>query len=108
MRPRLAQANVPRQARAMLTIPMESKAEKGSRKESRRVSLPNCPYCNSDSVRRSRRRPEDGAVRSLFCKAYRCLDCTRRFFRPSTRRVLGAAGVAALIFTVLLVLAWSV
>jgi len=40
---------------------------------------PKCPSCQSDHLRRSRHRPEDGVWRSIFYTAYRCRDCGRRF-----------------------------
>jgi hypothetical protein len=65
-----------------------------------------CPYCKSDDVRRSHRRAEDGVRRVLFCKAYRCLACQNRFFRPSTWRLFGAAATAALALTIVLTIPW--
>jgi hypothetical protein len=44
--------------------------------------------------------------RLLFCKAYRCLECGKRFFRLSKRRLLGAAVTAALVLTVVMAVAW--
>ena len=54
-----------------------------------------CPSCQSDHLRRSRHRPEDGLWRSLFYTAYRCRDCGRRFQRLTSGLLMGVA-VAAL------------
>ena len=70
------------------------------------VSALSCPNCKSDLLRRSRRRADDGVRRLLFCKAYRCLLCQARFFRLSTRRLLGAGVAAALVLTIALTVAW--
>ena len=60
----------------------------------------NCQYCKSDHLRRSRRRANDGVGPLLFCKAYRCLACEKRFFRLSIWRLLGAAVTVALVLTI--------
>ena len=70
------------------------------------MSALNCPHCQSDLLRRSRRRAEDGLGRLLFCKAYRCLHCQERFFRLSTGRLFSAAVAVALVLTVGLTVAW--
>ena len=50
---------------------------------------PRCPSCQSDNLRRSRHRPDDGIWRSLFYTAYRCRQCGRRFQALSSRLGLG-------------------
>jgi len=61
---------------------------------------PKCPSCQSDHLRRSRHRPEDGLWRSLFYTAYRCRDCGRRFQRLTSGLLMGmtVAGVLAATF----------
>jgi hypothetical protein len=59
-------------------------------------SMIKCPSCDSDRLRRSRFRPEDGLWRSIFYTAYRCRNCGRRFQRLTRGLLLGAAGVTAL------------
>ena len=53
-----------------------------------------CPSCQSDHLRRSRHRPEDGLWRSLFYTAYRCRDCGRRFQRLTSGLLLGVTVTA--------------
>jgi len=55
-----------------------------------------CPYCQSERVRRSRFRPEDGLWRSIFYSAYRCRSCSERF-QVLTRGLLLGATVTALL-----------
>ena len=55
----------------------------------------NCPSCQSDRLRRSRFRPEDGLWRSIFYTAYRCRACGKRFHQLTRGPLLGAAVVAA-------------
>jgi len=58
-----------------------------------------CPACNSESVRRSRRRRSDGQLRAAFFKAYRCRKCRNRFWRLANAPALGAI-VATSVFAV--------
>lgn len=57
---------------------------------------PRCPSCQSDNLRRSRHRPEDGIWRSLFYTSYRCRQCGRRFQHLSSRLLLGVTVGAVL------------
>lgn len=57
---------------------------------------PRCPSCQSDNLRRSRHRPEDGIWRSLFYTSYRCRQCGRRFQHLNSRLLLGVAVGAVL------------
>ena len=61
-----------------------------------------CPACQSDRLRRSRRRPEDGFARSTFFTAYRCRNCNTRFHRLNTGLVAGAALVGGFALTVVI------
>ena len=60
---------------------------------------PKCPSCQSDHLRRSRHRPEDGVWRALFYTAYRCRDCGRRFQRLTSGLLLGVTVVGVLAAT---------
>lgn len=55
-----------------------------------------CPSCQSERLRRSRYRPEDGLWRSIFYTAYRCRDCGKRFQHLTRGLLLGAAVAAVL------------
>lgn len=54
-----------------------------------------CPKCNGSAVRRSRRRGEDGLLRTLAFSGYRCRECRARFWRFNGGRFafVTAAGV---------------
>jgi hypothetical protein len=58
-----------------------------------------CPFCNSDRLRLSRRRPEDGAWRSLVCTAYRCRQCGRRSLHRSGGLLIGLTAMSTLVVT---------
>lgn len=60
---------------------------------------PKCPSCQSDDLRRSRHRPEDGLWRSIFYTAYRCRECGRRFQKLTHGPLLGMAVAAAVSLT---------
>ena len=54
-----------------------------------------CPKCNGSAVRRSRRRREDGLLRTLAFSGYRCRECRARFWRFNGGRFafVAAAGL---------------
>jgi hypothetical protein len=58
-----------------------------------------CPSCQSERVRRSRFRPEDGLWRSIFYSTYRCRDCDKRFQHLTRGLLLGAVVTAVLAST---------
>ena len=60
-----------------------------------------CPACQSDRLRRSRRRPEDGVARSTFCTAYRCRNCNTRFHRLNIGLITGGVLVGGFALTVI-------
>jgi len=61
-----------------------------------------CPACKSESVRRSRRRPADGAFRATFFKAYRCRKCQNRFWKIANAPMVGAIAAASVLATFVL------
>ena len=67
-----------------------------------------CPACKSESVRRSRRRPADGAFRATFFKAYRCRECQNRFWKIANAPLVGAIAAASVLATFVLGIAAGV
>lgn len=55
-----------------------------------------CPKCNGTSVRRSRRRREDGLLRTLAFSGYRCRECRARFWRFNGGRFAFVAAAVVL------------
>jgi TPR repeat protein len=58
-----------------------------------------CPSCQSERIRHSRHRVEDGLWRSIFFTAYRCRDCGKRFQKLTRGLLLGAVIAAILVST---------
>ena len=56
-----------------------------------------CPSCQSERIRRSRHRVEDGLWRSVFFTAFRCRDCGHRFQKLTRGLLLGVVIAAVLV-----------
>jgi hypothetical protein len=63
-----------------------------------------CPACQSERIRRSRHRAEDGLWRSIFFTSFRCRDCGHRFQKLTRGLLLG--GVVAAVLVAAFSLGW--
>jgi hypothetical protein len=61
------------------------------------ITVQACPRCGSAKTRRSLRRSNDGILRILFYKAYRCRKCHFRFWMVNPLRLVLIGGMTLIV-----------
>lgn len=60
-----------------------------------------CPRCGSEKIRRSFKKVNDGLLKVLFCKFYRCHECRYRYWVMDPMRLVYCTGILLLLIPIL-------